>query len=58
MRRNRMHPLDPLDALMLTAELVSNPMHVGALLILSPPPGSGPTTSTSFTAKHWLVVNR
>lgn len=36
-----MHPLDPLDALMLTAELVSNPMHVGALLILSPPPGSG-----------------
>ena len=31
--------LDPLDSLMLTAEFVSSPMHVAALMILSPPPG-------------------
>ena len=37
-----MSPLDPLDAAMLTAELVSNPMHVGAVLILSPPDDAGP----------------
>ncbi|KAA1249853.1 wax ester/triacylglycerol synthase family O-acyltransferase [Mycobacterium simiae] len=37
-----MIPLDPLDAAMMTAELVSNPMHVGAVLILSPPQNSGP----------------
>ncbi|GAB3026331.1 wax ester/triacylglycerol synthase family O-acyltransferase [Mycobacterium bourgelatii] len=37
-----MEPLDPLDAAMMTAELISNPMHVGALLILSPPPDAGP----------------
>ena len=37
-----MSPLDPLDAAMLTAELVSNPMHVGAVLILSPPKDAGP----------------
>ena len=37
-----MNPLDPLDAAMLTAELVSNPMHVGAVLILSPPGDAGP----------------
>jgi len=36
-----MNPLDPLDAAMMTAELVSNPMHVGAVLILSPPRGAG-----------------
>jgi WS/DGAT/MGAT family acyltransferase len=36
-----MKPLDPLDAAMMTAELVSNPMHVGAVLILSPPRGAG-----------------
>ena len=36
-----MKPLDPLDAVMMTAELVSNPMHVGAVLILSPPRGAG-----------------
>jgi len=36
-----MKPLDPLDAAMMTAELVSNPMHVGAVLILSPPQGAG-----------------
>lgn len=32
-----MEILDPLDSLMLTAELVSSPMHVAVLLILSPP---------------------
>ena len=37
-----MSPLDPLDAAMMTAELVSNPMHVGAVLILSPPEDAGP----------------
>src|SRR5271166_1956205 len=37
-----MKPLDPLEAAMMTAELVSNPMHVGAVLILSPPPDAGP----------------
>ncbi len=36
-----MKPLDPLDAAMMTAELLSNPMHVGAVLILSPPKGAG-----------------
>ncbi|MGO8769453.1 MAG: wax ester/triacylglycerol synthase family O-acyltransferase [Mycobacterium sp.] len=36
-----MKPLDPLDAAMMTAELVSNPMHVGVVLILSPPKGAG-----------------
>jgi len=34
-----MELLDPIDALMLTAELLSSPMHVAALMILSPPPG-------------------
>ncbi len=37
-----MIPLDPLDAAMMTAEMVSNPMHVGAVLILSPPHDAGP----------------
>ncbi len=37
-----MKPLDPLEAAMMTAELVSNPMHVGAVLILSPPADAGP----------------
>ncbi len=37
-----MDMLDPLESLMLTAELVSSPMHVAALLILSPPPGEEP----------------
>ena len=37
-----MNPLDPLDAAMMTAELVSSPMHVGAVLILSPPEDAGP----------------
>jgi diacylglycerol O-acyltransferase len=34
--------LDPLESLMLTAELVSSPMHVAVLMILSPPPGEDP----------------
>jgi len=37
-----MNPLDPLDAAMMTAELLSNPLHVGAALILSPPRDAGP----------------
>lgn len=37
-----MNPLDPLDAAMMTAELVSNPMHVGAVLVMSPPADAGP----------------
>jgi diacylglycerol O-acyltransferase / wax synthase len=37
-----MKPMDPLDAAMMTAELVSNPMHVGAVLILSPPGDADP----------------
>ncbi len=35
-----MELLDPIDALMLSAELVSSPMHVAAVLIFSPPPGA------------------
>ncbi|OBF58779.1 diacylglycerol O-acyltransferase [Mycobacterium sp. 852002-50816_SCH5313054-b] len=37
-----MDPLDPLDVAMMAAELVASPMHVGAVLILSPPDGAGP----------------
>ncbi|BBZ44793.1 wax ester/triacylglycerol synthase family O-acyltransferase [Mycobacterium parmense] len=37
-----MHPLDPLDAAMMTAELLASPMHVGAVLILAPPDGVRP----------------
>lgn len=37
-----MTPLNPLDAAMMTAEVVSSPMHVGAVLLLSPPAGAGP----------------
>lgn len=37
-----MHPLDPLDAAMMAAELVSSPMHAGAVLILAPPADAGP----------------
>ena len=36
-----MNPLDPLDAAMMTGELLSSPMHVGAVLILSPPADAG-----------------
>lgn len=34
-----MDRLDPIDALMMTAEVVSSPMHVGVLLTMTPPPG-------------------
>jgi diacylglycerol O-acyltransferase / wax synthase len=36
-----MDPLDPLDAAMMTGELLLNPLHVAALLILSPPAKAG-----------------
>lgn len=36
-----MNPLEPLDAAMLTAELLSDPLHVAALLILAPPATAG-----------------
>jgi hypothetical protein len=39
---DKMNPLDPLDAAMMTAELVASPMHVGAVLILSSPADAGP----------------
>lgn len=38
-----MNPLDPLDAAMMVAEVVSSPMHVGTVLILSPPADAGPS---------------
>lgn len=34
-----MDMLEPIESMMLTAEMVSSPMHVAAVLILSPPPG-------------------
>lgn len=34
--------LDPLDAAMMTAEVLSNPLNVGAVLIMSPPPDACP----------------
>jgi diacylglycerol O-acyltransferase / wax synthase len=37
-----MDPLDPLDAAMMTAELLSQTLHVAAVLILSPPEDAGP----------------
>ncbi|BBX67053.1 wax ester/triacylglycerol synthase family O-acyltransferase [Mycolicibacterium psychrotolerans] len=37
-----MDPLAPLDAAMMTAELLSDPLHTAALLILSPPEEAGP----------------
>jgi diacylglycerol O-acyltransferase / wax synthase len=37
-----MDPLDPLDMAMMAGELVASPMHVGAVLILSPPQDAGP----------------
>ena len=37
-----MDPLEPLDAAMMTAELLSDPLHTAAVLILSPPPEAGP----------------
>ncbi|MBB3605733.1 WS/DGAT/MGAT family acyltransferase [Mycolicibacterium sp. BK556] len=40
-----METLDPFDAMMLTAELISSPMHVAVALIMSPPEGM---TGTEF----------
>ncbi|MGZ5396151.1 MAG: wax ester/triacylglycerol synthase family O-acyltransferase [Mycobacterium sp.] len=37
-----MDRLEPLDAAMITAELLSDPLHTAALLILSPPADAGP----------------
>lgn len=37
-----MDPLEPLDAAMITADLLSDPLHAAALLIMSAPPGAGP----------------
>lgn len=37
-----MRLLDPLDAAMMIAETLSSPLHVAAVLIMSPPAGSGP----------------
>jgi diacylglycerol O-acyltransferase / wax synthase len=34
--------MEPLDALLLTAELLGNPMHVGVVLLLRPPADAGP----------------
>ncbi|BBY62644.1 wax ester/triacylglycerol synthase family O-acyltransferase [Mycolicibacterium helvum] len=39
-----METLDPIDAMMLTAELISSPMHVAIALIMSPPEGMTGTT--------------
>ncbi|MFC5175167.1 wax ester/triacylglycerol synthase family O-acyltransferase [Nocardioides taihuensis] len=33
----------PLDAVLMTAELLGNPMHVAVLLVLTPPPGAEPS---------------
>ncbi|GAY19353.1 wax ester/triacylglycerol synthase family O-acyltransferase [Mycobacterium sp. shizuoka-1] len=35
-----METLDPIDAMMLTGELISSPMHVAVVLIMSPPKGA------------------
>jgi WS/DGAT/MGAT family acyltransferase len=40
-----METLDPIDAMMLTAELISSPMHVAVAMIMSPPTG---TTGATF----------
>lgn len=37
-----MNLLSPLDTAMMAAELLASPMHVGVVLILSPPPDAGP----------------
>ncbi|WP_460358231.1 wax ester/triacylglycerol synthase family O-acyltransferase [Mycobacterium sp. ZZG] len=36
-----MDPLEPLDAAMMTAEVLSDPLHTAALLVLSPPADAG-----------------
>ncbi|OBC00390.1 diacylglycerol O-acyltransferase [Mycobacterium sp. 852013-50091_SCH5140682] len=37
-----MNWMGPLDAAMITADVISNPLNIGAVLVLSPPPGSTP----------------
>src|SRR5208283_940462 len=37
-----MDPLEPLEAVMMTGELLSSPLHTAGLLILSPPAEAGP----------------
>ncbi len=45
-----MQTLDPpLDAMLLTAELISSPMHVAVALIMTPPPEG--TTGAAFMAR-------
>lgn len=34
--------VDPLDSAMLLADVVASPLNIGAVLIVSPPPGAGP----------------
>lgn len=36
--------LDPIDALMLAGELISSPMHVGVLIVMTPPAGEDPAS--------------
>ncbi len=48
--------LDPLDSLMLTAELISSPMHVAALMILRPPPGSDPAAYVTGLFEQTLTA--
>lgn len=48
--------LDPLDSLMLTAELISSPMHVAALMILSPPPDCDPATYVTELFEQTLTA--
>ncbi len=43
-----MNLLNPLDAAMITAELLSSPMHVGAVLVLSPPADAGQNYADRF----------
>ncbi len=48
--------LDPLDSLMLTAELISSPMHVAALMILRPPPGCDPAAYVTELFEQTLTA--
>ena len=51
-----MDMLDPLDSLMLTGELVSSPMHVAALIVLTPPPDEDPETYVSQIYEESLTA--
>lgn len=46
-----MDMLDPIDSLMLTAELLSSPMHVAALMILEPPPDEDPEDAKDYVSR-------